>query len=741
MRLAPFLRSAPFVLAGGLLASGCPKSVVIDSFAAPNVSPLVATLTTAVDCDDLLVRLRADARAKAEAEAFRRVETFDEGGYRGGPIWYAEGGFPAPPSGSPATADGAAGGPTSGGAASPTTWTETNTQVPGVDEADFVENDGTHLYLLHDRSFYVLSTYPAASTAIASTTAIEGEPRAMFVANGRAAIFSEIWTPTPIATDGGTDTPAPAPGYDLPYYGYGTTSTKLTVLDLAGASPTVVSERYLESAYVDARRHGDVVRLVVSGTLLSPMTLVAPPSAWTSSGTLRTRQAYVGDVADWLADVHARIDASTLDDFLPSESVVASGVKQDVALRCGDYHLPPAGQTDAGLVTILGFSMADPTSLDAESIVGRADVVYANDTSFYLAQGDWRWERFSGIATQETVLHRFDLSGLATSYVASGKVVGNLKDQFSIDAAGDVVRLATSEDRATSTVDVGVAGVAFVATEPVSHVVTLVRNGARLAPLGSTPDLAPGERLQAVRFLGDKAYVVTFRQVDPLFVVDLANPAAPTVRGEVTIPGFSTYVHPLDAGHLLTIGRDVDPVTNADRGVQLSIFDVTDPAHPTRLHVLSFPGWSGAAWDHKAFVFEPTRGLLAIPVESYGETFESSLRLFSVSLATGITPLGGVVHTGFFSTCLDPLAPGAYGCGYPATVRRGLFVDTTVFTVSYGGVTAHDLASLAAPLATVALPQPAFTWEGPYFLGLATTGSAGAGTGVVSGGTTVVATP
>lgn len=736
MRLVPFLRSAPLLLAGGLVAAGCPKSVVVDSFAAPDVSPLVASLVTATDCDDLLARLRADARTKAEAEAFRLIETYDEGGYRGGPIWYASGGLPPTTGGVPATADSAA-----GGAASPTTWTETNTQVPGVDEADFVENDGTHLYLLHDRSFYVLTTFPAASMAIASTTAIEGEPRAMFVANGRAAIFSELWTPTPIAADGGMGAPTPAPGYDLPYYGYGTTSTKITVLDLAGSAPTVVSERTLEAPYVDARRHGDAVRLVVGGTLLSPMSLVGEPAAWDSSGDLRSRQAYVRDVGAWLEEVRARIDAATLEDFLPSESVVVSGTKQDVAPRCGDYHLPPAGQTDSGLVTIFGFSMADPTSFDAESIVGRADVVYANDTSFYLAQGDWRWERFSGIATQETVLHRFDLAGLATSYVASGKVVGTLKDQFSIDAAGDVLRLATSEDRATAPVDVGVPGVAFVATQPVSHVVTLARSGERLAPLGASPDLAPGERLQAVRFLGDSAYVVTFRQVDPLFVVDLANPATPTVRGEVKIPGFSTYVHPLDAGHLLTIGRDVDPVTNADKGVQLSIFDVTDPANPTRLHVLSFPGWSGASWDHKAFVYEPTRGLLAIPVESYGATFESSLRLFSVSIASGIAPLGGVVHSGFFSTCLDPLSPDVYGCGYPATVRRGLFVDTTVFTVSYGGVTAHSLASLASPLASIALPQPAFTWEGPYFLGLATAGSGSTGTGVVSGGTTVAATP
>src|SRR5690606_30444368 len=210
--------------------------------------------------------------------------------------------------------------------------------------------------------------------------------------------------------------------------------------------------------------------------------------------------------------------------------------------------------------------------------------------------------------------------------------------------------------------------------------------------------------------IDDKAYVVTFRSVDPLFVIDLADPAAPTVLGEVKIPGFSTYMHPLDATHLLTIGRAGD----GSEGMQLQIFDVSDPTDPRQVQSFVVAGgYSAAEYDHKAFVFDPVSSLLAVPVEQYDTSFSSTLRLFHVSVDEGFTARGVIDHSGLFDGCIVMEGDYSYyGCSYSASMRRGLFIDEYVYAVSYGGITVHPLADVVTPVATEKLPEPVFY---PFF--------------------------
>ncbi|MBK7773804.1 MAG: beta-propeller domain-containing protein [Sandaracinaceae bacterium] len=319
-----------------------------------------------------------------------------------------------------------------------------------------------------------------------------------------------------------------------------------------------------------------------------------------------------------------------------------------------------------------------------------------------------------------TRLHRFDLSGASTSYAASGRVTGQLLNQFSLDESDGVVRVAVTEDRwldAQGNViepneDQPWGDGTLVSASPVSRVLTLGDAAGKLSELGRSHDLAPGERIFSTRYVGDTAYVVTFRQIDPLFVVDLSDPADIVVQGEVEIPGFSTYMHPLDAGHLLTIGRDIDPVTQQDNGMALQIFDVSNPDAPVRTHVYTVPGaYSQAQYDHLAFNFDARLGLLAIPVDTYDTTFDSTLALFSVSVAGGIAPAGSISHSSFYSGCVDGV--GDYYCSYSPTVRRGLFIEDFVYTISLGGVTVHALTDLTSTLATVNLPEP--QWYSGYY--------------------------
>jgi uncharacterized secreted protein with C-terminal beta-propeller domain len=309
-----------------------------------------------------------------------------------------------------------------------------------------------------------------------------------------------------------------------------------------------------------------------------------------------------------------------------------------------------------------------------------------------LAYPEWQDEPL-GDASTRTALHVFALpaDSLATIYRGSGFVPGTLLSQFAVDAKDDVLRVATS----------------FVSSQRqqnVTRVTTARIEHDALVTLGSSGDLAPGEQFRGGRFLDDRAYLVTFLQIDPLFVIDVSDPVHPTVLGEVELPGFSEYLHPLGQHHLLTIGRAAD-VQGRPLGLALRIFDVTDPTAPrlAHEHVLPSDGSTPAETDHLAFTFDSRLGLLALPFNHY-ESFSghATLELLEVDATTGFAVRGTIEHgSGPFTPC-----PGFEWelCGTYTTMLRGIFIDDGVYSISTTKVQAHRLDDLATPLATVTLP-------------------------------------
>lgn len=268
----------------------------------------------------------------------------------------------------------------------------------------------------------------------------------------------------------------------------------------------------------------------------------------------------------------------------------------------------------------------------------------------------------------------------------------------------------------------------------VSRVVTLGTNGAALEVLGSTEDFGETEQIFATRFIGDRGYVVTFRQTDPLFVIDLADPADPRVVGELHIPGFSNYLFPLDDDHLFAIGRDATD-QGVVQGLALQIFDVSDATVPTLSHRYVFPdqGDSPANVDHRAITFHPERGIVAFPHQSY-LTGESTLEVFGLSSETGFTRLGGVGMSDAvdLDECLIKyygLGPGPEldqlraqlendlvwqreilsSCRYGNYFRRGLFRDDFVYGVSNTGVYVYAVGAMeAGAVSQLALPTEVY---------------------------------
>jgi hypothetical protein len=675
-----------------------------------------AALRSGGNCERLLQSFQAQLldQVRERAEQARQ----GQGNYYGYPV--------APTPVAPSAPQGDASNPLlAGGATSSGGFSETTVQVPGVDEADFVKAEGDHIYLLHGPSLYVLGAASAESTEIQGTVAIEGNPIELFARGDEVVVFSSYYGALP-GTDQSTN----------PYnYYYYPTYTKLTVVDVASGVPQVVRESYVEGNYASSRRHDGIVRAILQQT--SKAQLDYPNVSYVDFlGHPYSQTEIDRQVELWVSLATATIEDSVIEDYVPSELERVDGALVKKPLRCGDYWLPAPGLTQSGASTILALDLDDvDAGLRRTTVLGYADRVYANDSAVVITQTDYRY--YTGQQTSlQTNIHRFDIVGADTRYAATGTFTGSIQSQFSLDEQDGVIRVAATESNWGVAVPVpledGIGGGVAVPAPPagpVSRVLTLGQRGQRLVELGHSADFGANEQVYATRFLGDRAYVVTFRQIDPLFVIDLADPTEPKIAGELQLPGFSNFLYPLPDHHLLAIGQDAD-ASGGVQGMALQIFDVRDASAPRLAHkyVLSEQGYSEASSDHRAITFHPDQNLVAFPFQSYNGG-ESTLEVFRVSTSDGFTRLGGIQPRARELSPRECLAlygypddpafleevvthPDDYSylfeeCRYYAQPRlqRGLFRGDDVYTVTTLDVSAYSLDGLAGPaLSSAALP-------------------------------------
>lgn len=670
------------------------------------VSQYEAALTQARTCEEVLEAVQQDAIAKVdlELEAFLNQDYYSWGQ----PVFDADvregtGGTAGPPS------------PTDGdsGAEGPSGFSDTNRQVADVDEADIVKvgDEGRKLYVIRGNGFYEFDSWPAAETSKVADLEIEGGVMEMFVEGDRGVVFSSVYGVEELddgdLCQGYGYGPEPGVADGDAYYYCGRSFVKLTVVDLSGDVPAAVREIYVDGWYGSSRRHDGIVRAVIQSSMQRPGTVPQMwEIIWGGEVQPQTREEEIALARAWAVKAKEAIAATTLDQWVPVWGERIGGEIQEQPVQCADFYSPAPGLTNYGLTQIVGIDMTSEDPVAITSILGQATQVYSNRDVLILAQPDWTWfER--DINSDRTAVHRFAVSSGAqrTPYQGSGFVPGIVKDQFSIDEREGIIRIATTrttwhhQSGDVITPDVWVPPT----TDNLVSTLRLVDNGLEIA--GSTPPLAEGERIFSARFLGDVGYLVTFRQVDPLFAIDLSDPENPTVLGELKIPGFSDYMHPLANDHLLTIGRDVDEVTQLDNGTALQIFDVSDPANPVLAHkALVGQGFSEANHNHKAFNFYADKGLLAFPFVSYEGDFSSTLELWDVSAETGFNRRGAVDHS---DLVLDDCGGVPYPvddfythCGYQPQITRGVFIDDFIYSISYGGVRVHDVDDLSAPVAT-----------------------------------------
>jgi beta propeller domain-containing protein len=603
-----------------------------------------------------------------------------------------------------------------GGGERPGESTGTNNQTADVDEADFVKNDGKYIYLLSNGSFRILEAWPAESTREIANVPIAGGLKKLFVEGDRALVYS-----SPEVTGGGDQDPYGRGGYrsgectygyDCDYRGDGR-PTDLTVYDVSDrTAPKVVRSVRTNASLIAARRIGETVYTVLSSPGATVPNLSYYPEVSGGCKSVLDAARYRAAFDDLRRKNAAIIATAPLGVTVPT---ISDGGAPDALAACPSfYRASPSSETDA-FTTVLSFSIADAASpLRTSTVVSQPGATYASGEALYLAvPPDPSYDYYyygdddSGPKPDErSVVHKFALAGGAAEYAASGQVKGRVLNQFSMDEREGFLRIATTSGHLP---------------DPKTHstLTVLGQRGVDLDAVGAVDDVAPSEDIRSVRFEGDRGYVVTFKKTDPLFVFDLADPYAPRTVGELKIPGFSTYMHRLDEGHLLTIGYDADDMGDFAffDGVLLQIFDVRDPANPKLAHkeVIGTRGSSSEALtNHLAFTYFAQRGLLALPMSicegggdgQYGQFTFGGVLVYGVSAEGGFTPRGRVDFGRPSEEELSEFGPDACSNWWThasSAVKRTIFMDDFLYSVSDAMIKVNNVGDLATDVATVGL--------------------------------------
>ncbi|MGK2930684.1 MAG: beta-propeller domain-containing protein [Acidimicrobiales bacterium] len=562
---------------------------------------------------------------------------------------------------------------------------ETNTQEAGIDEPDVVETDGDFVYLVDEDRLVILD---GSTAEVQSRTQLAGYGAQLLLSGDRLLAIAggggygiggsmagggiavddagvsapaveepaveESATAEPATAEPATAEPAPdepvpdtsvpvtivpdttVPEQPIPVDPFPMPSpvdppsfpadTVIQLIDVSNRSaPVTVQTTELEGQHVSTRVVDGVARVVIS-TYPQMMPFADMP-------VLEDQDAVDAAVAEGVA-------SSTIADWLPSyrtSTDAGSTTVEGPLVECEDVLVPEvnAGLAETSVLRVDFEDGFDPS--DTTTVVAEAGTVYASASTLYIAATRYvsAGDR-AEIAADDwsTALHAFDLRGDGPAvHVGAGEVPGNTLNQYSLSEHDGYLRIATTE------------GTPWGGGEDSESAVRVLRlDGSTLAEVGMVGGLGRTETIQSVRFMGSVGYVVTFRQTDPLYVIDLSDPTAPAAVGELKIPGFSSYLHPVGEGRLVGVGRDADLQGN-DRGFLLSLFDVSDPTAPQQLQTYTEPdAHSAAGFDPKAFLWWAPESAAVVPMERYGLSTEQRPDGFEVGMAVFDIDDGGITE-------------------------------------------------------------------------------------------------
>jgi inhibitor of cysteine peptidase len=594
-------------------------------------------------------------------------------------------------------------------------YSQTNVQVAGVDEPDFVKNDARYIYVISGNTLTIVDAYPATSASILSKTELEDTPREIFI-NGDRLVLLKTGSSDIEVSDTPTDIVAKVammpPRY--PYY-RSAPVTHAVFYDISDRShPKVLKNYTINGDYVNARMIGSTVYLLSRESVYPYNDRIIVPTVRENAKIVATPDVYYFD------NPERQYDFTTVTSFDASNGatkdaktyLVGSGnilyVSPDAMYvsyqKYNNVYRPMRGFAEPALDVVQGSvgSAAGNSRASSPALVEDFNTMSDSERQAVIAEmksGEQESIRKREIDQSTTLIHKIGINNGAITYIAKGEVPGYLKNQFAMDEYGGNLRVATTSDVSTSR-----------GQYEYNNVFVLDR---AMKTIGSLTHIAEQEKIYSTRFIGDRLYMVTFKRIDPFFVIDLSTPSSPKILGKLKIPGYSDYLHPYDKNHIIGVGKET--AANewggiSTKGLKLALFDVSDVEHPKQIDKVEI-GDSGtdsaALSDHRAFLFDKNKNLLVIPArvvktidvpEKYSGNQQRiwyGAYVFGVSPERGFDLRGTVEHS----------TSGGYAWyGSPYEVRRSLYIGDTLYTLSQKQILANSLSRINTTIATIQLP-------------------------------------
>ena len=611
-------------------------------------------------------------------------------------------------------------------------YSETNIQVEGVDEPDYVKTDGNYIYVVSGSYLYIVKALPTEDAGVVSKLSVDFTITNIFINGDRLVLFGNLyqyyngiekkieiseWVDEDISVS-----------QCIPPPWYSNTNTMVKIYDIEDRqNPKLVNNIKVGGNFFNARMIGDYIYLIttqnsydirpifeddhtiiplitINGEVKKiPLTDIQcidiPSSSYSLTHVISIN--IKDDEADVVDKIFTLGNSQTM--YVSKNNIYLTyqtnrydyQVFQDVIDEVVMPLLPDKYKMD--ILTARNFNMGDSNK--------RTVIEWILDGFYKTINEDLKNEIELEIhkRTHRTMIHKISVNDGQIKYLCNGSVPGRILNQFSMDEHNGYFRVAVQIDSFWSNND---------RIKQNTNVYVLDEN---LNLVGSVENIAPGENMHSARFMGNRAYLVTFEKIDPFFVIDLTNPFNPKILGELKIPGYSDYLHPFDENHIIGIGKDSDASIDSDLihsenavyytailGVKIALFDVTDPENPKEVSKVTI-GWRGtntlALNDHKAFLFDKEKELLVLPINLYEKTENNNYGTFTfqgvyvyrLTAEDGFEIKGRITHRDNIENEEDTRC-WYWNSNYDIT--RSLYINDALYTISNEMIKINSLEDL-----------------------------------------------
>ncbi len=595
-------------------------------------------------------------------------------------------------------------------------YSETNVQVKGVDEADVIKTDGKHIFIISKNNLFIINALPASDSEIITTIEFESRPSEMYINNNRLAVL-------------GNNTNAS----DYDFLEPESTSAFVDIFDITNIEePKKIKNYIFEGSYFNSRKVAGKMYLILNQTINisdeeNLLPLLIEDGEVVSSDCSQSDKCYFPEInyleyEDYSTFSHKLINISSIDllnngeitsskSFLtPDYTIVYSSAKNIYITSTvnGNYEFLVMEKMIPyfeGVISDEDFQKLNEIKNDNEisdndKVNKYSEILINYDINepeeLFGSNSKEKYQDIVMNAVQylyKTDIFKFSLNDGSLNFENYSSVPGYITNQFFLDEdENENLRIVTTQIKILNYDD---------EYSYYDFDYTLSSNLFVLSPdlkiLGSVRDLADDEEVYSVRFLGKRAYIVTFEIIDPLFVIDLTNPYEPVLMGELKIPGYSNYLHPYDENTLIGFGRESDSDSLND-GLKLSLFDVKDPSSPNELDnfiIGNSRSDSLALYNHKAFLFDKEKNILVLPafLSGYLEDGSSMGGAMVLSIDNNKFNLKGVIDHSDNGIASER----DYFCGescYDNSVQRSLYINDVLYTFSNKYLKANNINDL-----------------------------------------------